>query len=58
MRGRPEDRKVWADSSTKNIPFYYALAHAALAEAWAVRGDRAAAAEHADRSNAWAALAQ
>jgi hypothetical protein len=58
LRGRPEDRRVWADSSTRNIPFYYALAHAALAEAWAVRGDRAAAAEHADRSNAWAALAQ
>ncbi len=58
VRRRPEDRKVWADTATKNIPLYYAFTHAALAQAWAVRGDSTNAVLHADRSRAWAALSQ
>jgi hypothetical protein len=55
---QPEQRKVWADSATKQIPLYYAFAHAALAQAWAVRGDSTNAGLHAERSRAWAALSQ
>ncbi len=55
--GFPETRKHWVDRATQGIPFYYAYAHIAAAQAHAVLGQQAEVQKHMQRAEVWMALA-
>lgn len=57
-RGVPEERVVWSDSATANIPPVYAFMHVALAHARAALGQDEVAERHMEQAQRWAALAQ
>nr|PZN91741.1 MAG: hypothetical protein DIU52_02040 [bacterium] len=54
--GFPEEWTHWVDRPTQGIPTYYAYAHLANAQAYAVLGDTAQAQRHLERAEAWMRL--
>jgi hypothetical protein len=50
-------REVWADQSTRNLPMFYAYAHAELATGYEVLGDTVAAQRNLMRLEDWVDLA-
>jgi hypothetical protein len=55
--GFPESRTHWVDKATQGIPYYYAYAHIAAAQAHAVLGQQAEVQRHMKRAEVWMALA-
>jgi hypothetical protein len=56
--GIPDDWDFWPEPSTRNIPLYYLYAHYAAYTAHLVAGDEELAERHAERVEAWDALAR
>ena len=55
--GFPETRTHWVDKATQGIPYYYAYAHIAAAQAHAVLGQQAEVQRHMKRAEVWMTLA-
>ncbi len=55
--GFPESRKHWVDKATQGIPYYYAYAHIAEAQAHALAGQQEEVQKHMTRAEAWMSLA-
>ncbi len=56
--GFPESRTHWVDKATEGIPYYYAYAHIAAAQAAALLGRQPEVQAHMKRAEVWMALGQ
>ncbi len=56
--GFPESRTHWVDKATEGIPYYYAYAHVAAAQAAALLGRQPEVQAHMKRAEVWMALGQ